>query len=83
MAKIKSHTLRIYNSSNQMIPLQVRAPGSDFYTNEQQVRLNPGKSVILMKSHVRMDQIENLQKRGILRVVFDSEVAQDQGIHTS
>lgn len=72
-AKKKTAVVRIYNCSKQLIPLQVRAPGSDFFTNEQQVRLEPGKDVVLPKSHLRADQIENLQKRRLIKVVYDSE----------
>jgi len=75
--KKKSHVVRIYNNSRQMIPLQARAPGADFFTSEQQVRLDPGKDVLLPKSHLRRDQIENLQKRGMIKVVYDSEVAEE------
>lgn len=56
-----------------MIPLQVRAPGSEFYSNEQQVRIKPGGDVSLPKSHIREDQIKNLQARRMIRVVYDSE----------
>ena len=77
-SKAKSHVVRIYNNSKQMIPLQVRAPGSDFYTSEQQVRLSPGEDVLLPKSHLRLEQIENLQKRGMLKIVFDSETVEEQ-----
>lgn len=73
--KKKSHVVRIYNNSKQMIPLQVRAPGGDFFTSEQQVRIMPGKDVLLPKTHLRVDQIENLQKKGMVRVVYDSEFA--------
>lgn len=75
MAKIKSksHTIRIYNCSNQMIPLQIRAPNSDFYSNEQQVRIRPNQDVLLPKSHVRKDQIANLQSKRMIKVVYDSE----------
>jgi len=72
MAK-KAAVQRIYNCSNQMLPLQVRPPGGDFYRNEQQVRLLPGTDVTLPKSHLRADQIDNLQKRQMIKVVFDSE----------
>jgi hypothetical protein len=68
-----SGEINIYNNSAQMIPIQVRIPGGDFYTSEQQVRLNPGKNVQLPKSHVRMDQVENLQKRGIIKVLYNSD----------
>ena len=57
-----------------MIPLQVRAPGSDFYTNEQQIRLFPGKDVILPKSYVMEDQINNLRSRGMIKVNYDSDI---------
>lgn len=69
----KTAVIRVYNCSKQLIPLQVRAPGSDFFTNEQQVRLEPGKDVVLPKSHLRGDQIENLQKRRLIQVIYDSE----------
>lgn len=64
--------VRILNVSKQMIPIQARAPKSDFYTNEIQVRLAPGKDAKLPKSHLMMEQIDNLCKRGLLRVVYDS-----------
>lgn len=69
--QVKSPMITLYNCSRQMIPLQVRAPGSDFYTNEQQIRLGSGKTVTLPKSHVRLEQIDNLRKRRILSVVHD------------
>jgi hypothetical protein len=68
----KSEMVRLYNSSKQMIPLQVRVPGGDFYRSEHQVRLNPGNDVQLPKSHLRVDQIENLQRRGMLKILYDS-----------
>ena len=74
--KQRTHFIRVYNNSKQMIPLQVRAPGSDFYTNEQQVRIVPGKDVMLPKSHVNMDQVENLQKRTLIKILHDSENAE-------
>ena len=64
--------VRILNISHQMIPIQTRRPNSDFYLDEQQVRLAPGKDVKLPKSHLMMDQIDNLCKRGVLRVVSSS-----------
>ena len=73
MAKNRSHVVRLYNSSKQMIPLQVRAPGSDFFTSEQQVRVLPGHDVLLPKNHLMSEQIENLQKRGMVKIVYDSE----------
>lgn len=71
--KNKSPMVRLYNCSKQMIPLQVRAPGSDFFSNEQQVRLEPGSDVMLPKSHLMADQVENLRRRRMIQVTFDSE----------
>ena len=65
--------IRVHNCSRQMIPLQVREPGSDFYAGEQQVRLMPGQEVTLPKEFAHMDQITNLQKKGIVRITYDSE----------
>lgn len=78
MAREKSQTIRIYNASKQMIPLQLRAPGGDFFTNEQQVRIMPGKDVLLPKSHLRSEQVDNLRRRGMIKVVYDSEDAVPQ-----
>lgn len=56
-----------------MISLQARTPGTDFYSGEQQVRIMPGKDVLLPKTYLLSTQIENLQKRGVIKVVYDSE----------
>ena len=72
----KTHVVRVYNNSKQLIQLQVRAPGSDFFTNEQQVRIPPGENVLLPKSHLRQDQVENLQKRGFIKIVYDSQAVE-------
>ncbi len=63
----KSESITIYNCSRQMIPIHVRKPKTDFYINEQQLRLNPGTEVTIPASHANMDQILNLKKRGMLR----------------
>lgn len=65
--------IRVHNCSKQTIPLQVREPGSDFFKGEQQLRLAPGQEVPLPKAYANMDQITNLQKRGLLRITYDSE----------
>ena len=69
----KSHVIRVYNNSSQLIQLQMKPPGGDFYTNESQVRILPGKNVLLPKSHCRQDQLENLTKKGFLKILYDSE----------
>lgn len=75
----KSHVIRVYNCSNQLIPLQIRVPNSDFYTNEQQVRLMPNSdSVLLPKSLLRMEQINNLKARRLIKVIYDSEVREER-----
>lgn len=76
--KMKSHVVRIYNCSRQMIPLQLRPPGSDFFNNEQQVRIAPSKDVLLPKSYLRWDQVKNLQAKRMLKVVYDSEAQQER-----
>jgi hypothetical protein len=72
-AKVKAtRMVRIINNSKQMIPLQMRPPGTSFYRNEQQIRLNPGKHAMLPYDHLRADQIENLQKKGFIKIIYDS-----------
>lgn len=70
----KSHVVTVYNCSKQLISLQVRAPGSDFYTNEQQVRIPAGRSAQLPKAYLRSDQLGNLKARGMIKIVYDSEL---------
>lgn len=74
MKKQKTPVIRIYNNSNQLIQLQLRSPGGDFFTSETQVRINPGKDVLVPKSHIREDQVSNLAKRGLIKIVHDSEI---------
>jgi hypothetical protein len=76
--KNKTHIATIYNCSKQMIPLQVRPPGSDFYTNEQQIRLMPGQDVQLPKTYIRQEQIDNLCARGMIKVVYDSQLRDER-----
>jgi hypothetical protein len=64
--------VRVFNSCKQMIPLQMRPPGTSFYRYEQQIRLNPGQHALLPLDHLREDQIENLQKRGFIKIIYDS-----------
>lgn len=66
------HTVRILNISKQMIPLQVRPPGGDFFIHEQQVRLAVGGSAILPKSYLMDNQIRNLTAKRMIQVVYDS-----------
>lgn len=61
-------TIKIYNASSQMIPLQLREAGANFF-HEMQVRLMPKQQVELPKSYIMEEQINNLKARGILRLV--------------
>jgi len=67
------NTIKVYNTSGQLIRLQLRPPGGEFYSTEQQVGISPGQVVSLPKSHVLKEQIENLQRRQMLQVLYDSE----------
>lgn len=71
-ARKRTEVIRIYNKGKQVIPLQVKPPKGDFYLHEQQIHLRPGKSVLLPKEHVRMDQVTNLTAKGMLKTTFDS-----------
>lgn len=71
--RARTEVIRILNRSRQMVPLQVRPPDGDFFLHEQQVFLQPGKSVLLPKDHVRMEQITNLKARGVIQTIYDSE----------
>lgn len=74
----KSHVIRVYNKSNQLIQLQMRPPGGDFFTNESQVRILPGREVLLPKSHCRQDQLDNLSKKGFIKILYDSQVVAER-----
>ena len=74
----KSHVVRIYNNSKQLIQLQVRPPGGDFFTNESQIRIPAGGDVLLPKSHLRQDQVDNLVKKGFIKILHDSEAMADR-----
>ncbi len=74
MAKrVRSATIRIYNKSAQLIPIQIKPPGGDFFLHEQQIRIPPGKSVTVMKDHILLEQVMNLKARGMLQITNDSE----------
>ena len=69
----QSEVVQIYNRSKQTIPLQAKPPGGDFFLHEQAIQLRPGKTVKLPKSYINDAQIENLQRRREIQVIFDSE----------
>ena len=59
----------IVNTSKQMIPLQVKQPGADFYVAERQVRIRPGKQVQLPADYLMDAQLENLRSRKDIQVI--------------
>lgn len=64
-----SESWQIRNRSRQLISIQVRPPNGDFFYEEQQIRLSPGKSTVLPKKFVNQVQIENLKASGQIAVV--------------
>jgi len=74
----KGHVVRVYNKGKQLISLQVKPPGGDFFLHEQTIYLRPGQTVKLPKSHINSAQIRNLQARRQIQVIYDSEVAGDK-----
>jgi len=76
-AKKDKHVIRIYNPTKQMIPIQVKPPGGDFFLHEQTIYLGAGKTVKLPKSYVNQSQLRNLQSSRSLKVIYDSEEHQE------
>ena len=70
--------VRLYNRSKQTIPLQVKPPGGDFFLHEQAVQRRPGKTVKLPKNYINVAQVENLQRRRQIQVIYDSEAVAAQ-----
>jgi len=71
----KSDIVQLYNCGNQTLPLQAKQPGGDFYLHEVSIQLQPGKTVRVPKDHLNQAQIGNLCKRGMLKILHDTEVA--------
>lgn len=61
-------TVRIHNISKMVLSLQIKQPGTNFYTNEQQIRLAPGEHHLVPKAYLLNDQIMNLKAKGMLTV---------------
>ena len=71
--KDDGHTVMIYNRGRQVIPLQVKPPGGDFFLHEQTIHLHPGKHVRLPKSYTNANQIRNLQAKRQIQLIGDTE----------
>ena len=78
----KSRIVTLYNASKQSIPVQVRPPGSDFYSGEQQVWIKPGGNVQLPWDYLNQDQIDNLLRRSILKKIYDSKTADEKDLQS-
>lgn len=72
MAK-KNTVIKIYNRSRQMIPLQVKPPGGDYFLHEQTIYLSPKKTVSIPSGYLLADQIKNLKARRELAIVSGTE----------
>lgn len=73
MAKRDDATIGIYNASKQTIPLQAKPPNGDFFLHEQQIRIPKGKTVYIQSSYLLADQVKNLQAKGIIKVIYNSD----------
>ncbi len=71
MRRNNTNFIRLYNKSRQMLPISAKAPKGDFFIHESTIQLQPGRSVTLPRSHVNMDQIQNLRARTFLKIVHD------------
>ena len=70
----KSGEITISNCSKQLVPIHLNAPkGVDFYVGAQDYRLYPGKMFTFKKDRLRMQQVERLQKQGMIQIIFDSD----------
>ena len=69
MASSDSKFVRIINVSNQLISVQVSAVNGDFYKDQQQIQLAPGKNVQLDEKYLVSEQVNNLRERGLLKVI--------------
>jgi hypothetical protein len=59
----------VMNISAQTIGIQLSKPGGDFYIHEQTIRVKPGGSHRDKVSKFNRNQIDNLKKKRIIKVV--------------
>ena len=67
--KANAGNCTVTNRSRQLITIQAKPPGGDFYRDERQIRLQPGKSITLPKRYLNQSQIENSRARGFIDVI--------------
>lgn len=58
----------ITNKSRQMLSLQVKPPNGDFYYEEYQIRIMPGKSTKIPRRYLNWSQIENCRGKGMISI---------------
>ena len=68
-SRVETSDVVITNRCRQMIPIQVRPPKGDFFYEEHQIRIQPGKSVTMPKHFLNWAQIENCKARGDISVI--------------
>lgn len=64
-----SAIIRIINTSNQTISLQVSIVGGDFFKDQQQLHLQPSKDLQIDEKYLVSEQVNNLKERGLLKVI--------------
>lgn len=69
------HYVTLYNpSKGQLIPIQLSAPpGVDFFRGEQTIHLKPRERNKFPAHRLNKHQINNLEKKGMLKVFSGSE----------
>lgn len=61
--------IRIINTSNQTIPIQLSAEGEDFYRGQQQIQLGRGQNILVDEKYLIEGQVDNLAQRGMLKLI--------------
>jgi hypothetical protein len=69
MPREEMEFVTIENISSQMVRIQIKPPGGDFYLDEQQIQINPNNRISVPKDHLLWQQIENFKAHKILRVI--------------
>jgi hypothetical protein len=73
MASNDSKTVRIINTSHQIISLQVSRIGGDFFKDQQQLHLSPNKDLQIDEKYLVSEQVNNLKERGLLKVIVTNQ----------
>jgi hypothetical protein len=59
--------IRIFNTSNQLISIQLTVAGVDFFRGQQQIHLNPNNHIEVDTKYLIDGQVENLKMKGLLK----------------